>query len=189
MISTRYLQEATSTKRRGPFKILKKISSNAYVLELQSKMNISSTFNVEDLTIYHGHYQDESFEEQDLQPLMIPPSHEELNMSSIISQYQQGMVDFKSSSSNGKEDLSDTTSITATKFQQLNLDLYLRYQAINSPKLSFAKPGRVDESQTNRPHPKVYTQRPKSNKAKTCLQQHFSYFAYFLEDFLNFSNQ
>ena len=46
----------------GSFKILKKVSSNAYVIDLQPNMNISSTFNVEDLTIYHGHYQDESLE-------------------------------------------------------------------------------------------------------------------------------
>ena len=40
----------------GRFKILKKISSNAYVLDLPLDMNINSTFNVEDLAIYHGHY-------------------------------------------------------------------------------------------------------------------------------------
>ena len=56
----------------GPFKILKKISSNAYVLDLSTNMNISSTFNVEDLTIYHGHYQDESFEAQDIRLPFVP---------------------------------------------------------------------------------------------------------------------
>jgi len=54
-----------------------KISSNAYVLDLLPNMNISSTFNVEDLTIYHGHDQDETFEEQDLRlPLVLAPREE-----------------------------------------------------------------------------------------------------------------
>ena len=39
-----------------PFKILKKISSNAYVLELPAELGISSTFNVEELTLYRGHH-------------------------------------------------------------------------------------------------------------------------------------
>ena len=43
------------SRKMGPFKVLQKISSNAYVLELPTDMNISNIFNIEDLTLYPGH--------------------------------------------------------------------------------------------------------------------------------------
>ena len=50
-------------RNAGPFKILKKISSNASILELPAELGISPTFNVEDLTLYHGHHIDEGIKE------------------------------------------------------------------------------------------------------------------------------
>ena len=39
-------------RNAGPFKILKKISANAYVSDLSSNLSMSSTFNVSDLILY-----------------------------------------------------------------------------------------------------------------------------------------
>jgi hypothetical protein len=40
----------------GPFKILKRVGPNAYVIDLPSHFGYNSTFNVEDLVAYKGHF-------------------------------------------------------------------------------------------------------------------------------------
>ena len=42
------------TRSAGLFKILKKINSNAYVVDLSQDFDISCTFNVKDLVPYRG---------------------------------------------------------------------------------------------------------------------------------------
>ncbi|KAF9665289.1 hypothetical protein SADUNF_Sadunf16G0107200 [Salix dunnii] len=41
-------------RRAGPFKIVKKMGSNAYVVELPSEFGISPVFNIEDITAFKG---------------------------------------------------------------------------------------------------------------------------------------
>lgn len=41
----------------GPSNRLTRLGHNAYVLKLSEGLNISLIFNVEDITIYHGHYE------------------------------------------------------------------------------------------------------------------------------------
>ena len=38
----------------GPYKVIKRVGSNAYVLELPSDLGISSTFNISDLVEYRA---------------------------------------------------------------------------------------------------------------------------------------
>ena len=41
-------------QRAGPFKVVKKLGPNAYVIELPADYGISPIFNIEDLTQFHG---------------------------------------------------------------------------------------------------------------------------------------
>ena len=41
-------------RRAGPFRVIKKLGTNAYVIELPSKFGISPVFNIEDLTEFKG---------------------------------------------------------------------------------------------------------------------------------------
>ena len=42
------------TRRAGPFRVTKKLGTNAYVIEFPSEFGISLVFNIEDLTEFKG---------------------------------------------------------------------------------------------------------------------------------------
>ena len=44
----------TKMKKYGHFKILHKISNNAYVIDLPATFNISNIFNVQDISPFYG---------------------------------------------------------------------------------------------------------------------------------------
>lgn len=45
-------------RRAGPFKILQRLGSNAYHIELPSTLHLSPVFNVEDVTASEGHIEE-----------------------------------------------------------------------------------------------------------------------------------
>ncbi|KAG6647459.1 hypothetical protein CIPAW_07G080200 [Carya illinoinensis] len=51
----------------GPFKILKRVGPNAYVIDLPSHFGCHSIFNVEDLVAYKGHFNPSNYS-------LLPPS-------------------------------------------------------------------------------------------------------------------
>ena len=132
-------------RNAGPFKIVKKISSNAYVLELPVELGISSTFNVEDLTLYRGHHIDEGLEEHILsQPPNPPPADQIVDVldDQLVSTRREGFQNFLVRWKD--RPILDASWIIATDFQCINSILYKRYQAIHSPESSFSKARKTD---------------------------------------------
>ena len=59
----------------GPFKVLKRIGTNAYELELPKEFRVNPTFNVSDLVPYRGPAVEPSQELKPLSSLEREPSH------------------------------------------------------------------------------------------------------------------
>lgn len=147
-------------KKESSFKIIKKISSNACVLNLLSKVGINPTFNIEDLTLYHGITKARHLGIMPLSFLWFHHRTKRLKTSLMISLYQHEVVGTTSSKYNGKEGVY-AAWITNMDFQQLNLDLHEKCQAFNSAESSFTKPRRVHASSTPIHGPKVHEPTPR----------------------------
>ena len=131
-------------KKMGPFRVLKWLGENAYLLELPLDLHFSPIFNVEDLPIYHRHHNNVS-EELDFQlpPTLSPHSEIEYVLDDQLMSTQQGGYHKFLVKWQGKPH-SKNTWIMTTDFQKLNPDLYELYQTSNSSKLSFFKPRGID---------------------------------------------
>eukprot|EP00268_Persea_americana_P008249 TRINITY_DN13182_c0_g2_i3.p1 TRINITY_DN13182_c0_g2~~TRINITY_DN13182_c0_g2_i3.p1 ORF type:complete len:168 (+),score=11.42 TRINITY_DN13182_c0_g2_i3:2628-3131(+) len=106
------------------------------------------TFNDAGLTLYRGH-DNEEFEKQVIALPAAPPEDKIIDVldNQLVSTHQGRFQKFLVCWQNCP--ISYATWITATNYQCLNLDLYEYYQAINSPKSSFSKAGRVNVVRTN----------------------------------------
>ena len=135
-------------RKMGPYKVLKRIGPNAYVLELPDDMTISNVFNVADLHLYVGHHSDDRDMEQMLRlPQLKPPTSEVIEdvlddnykTSCRGTGYHTFLVKWKG------RPRSDCTWIHADDFKRLDPNLYECYMSfIHSSESNVFKPGRVD---------------------------------------------
>ena len=144
----------------GPFKIIKRIGPNAYVLDLPSDFGISSTFNISDLVGYKKPTMipseflepDPSLESEptpECPPATLPKRGERIErviddkiVTTRNKDYQRYLVHWQ-----GRPDSEDSW-ITQEELQRINPDLLEYYQSLNNPYSSGSSsfhPGRINE--------------------------------------------
>ncbi|KAL6190901.1 hypothetical protein ACLB2K_037295 [Fragaria x ananassa] len=162
-------QKKLHPRTAGPYKVLQKISSNAYVLDLPADMGISNVFNIEDLSLYPGSNEEAAatsivpFSRTPCPPDTIEDIVDHQLISTKGGGYQKYLIKWKN------RPLSDCTWIIDAELQQLDPYLYDRFHAFNSPGLSFFKPG-GDNAGTKWQKPlKVYKRRGKAGSKAQAL--------------------
>jgi len=121
----------------GPFKILRRLGTNAYHIELPFDLQISHIFNVEDLIAYTPHFVDA---EVPVPPLNITKGTkprdeieailEDQIVSTCRGGYRKFLVQWKN------RPLSDCSWLWTEEVQRLHPDLYEAYITTNSSELS-----------------------------------------------------
>ncbi|KAL6188925.1 hypothetical protein ACLB2K_040316 [Fragaria x ananassa] len=154
----------------GPYKVLQKIRSNAYVLDLPADMGISNVFNIEDLSLYPGSNEEAAatsivpFPRTSCPPDTIEDIVDHQLISTKGGGYQKYLIKWKNRL------VSDCTWITDAELQQLDPDLYDRFHAFNSPGLSSFKPGGDNAGPKWQKPLKVYKRRGKAcSKAQALI--------------------
>ena len=142
----------------GPFKVIKKVGPNAYVLELSPELGISSTFNISDLVEYREPTMipSEPFEPDNIlesEPtLECPPTNwperrerierilDDQTISTRNQGYQRYLVRWQ-----GRPE-SDDSWITREDLQRIDPDILEKYQSQTNPystESSSYHPGRI----------------------------------------------
>jgi hypothetical protein len=125
----------------SPFKILKRLGTNAYHLELPPTLSISPIFNVEDLTAYLGSPAEVSQATATAAPPANLPTHapscdqidailDDQLVSTRKGGYQKFLVRWKNRLA------SDDSWLKIEEVQRLNPDLYEEYLALHSTESS-----------------------------------------------------
>ena len=121
----------------GPCKILSRLGLNAYHVELPPTFHISPIFNVEDLTLYTGHYEDNTILDPMISVLKFVKPRDEIEDildDQIVSMrwggYQKFLVRWKN------RPPSDCCWLQTEEVQRLHPDLYDAYIARNSSESS-----------------------------------------------------
>jgi hypothetical protein len=122
------------SRRAGPFKVLKRLGDNAYLIDLPSNLTFSPIFNIADLTPFHGPVDGAT----PTPPVSLPPSikpRDEITKildDQIVSTRSEGYQKFLVKWKNRPP--SDCCWLQTEEVQRLNPDLYEFYQARHSSK-------------------------------------------------------